>query len=99
MNLKLAYVELAEIRDAISDRRHKAFCDLTKRSSKGPEELREIQKKLYPSNLRLGEDSWKDKTTQITGIEGPMVICTSILNKLQDLEDELQESLGMKDGT
>jgi len=93
VNLKLVYIELAELRDALQERRHKKFCELTRRSSKSPEELMEIQRRWYPEDLRLGESNVEDRYSRITGIEGSMVICTSILNKIAGLEKGLQELL------
>ena len=94
MDLRLVYIELTLLRKIVSDHRHNEFCQLSKRSSKGPEELRAIQEKLYGGDIRLGVSAVEDRYTQITGIEGSMIICTSILNKVQDLENELQAFLG-----
>lgn len=97
MNLKLVYIELAELRDALQERRHNKFCELTKRSSKSPSELMEIQRRWWPDDLKLGESNFKDRGARVTGIEGSMVICTSILNKIADLENDLQVLLGQRE--
>lgn len=97
MNLNLVYIELAEIRDALDDRRLKKFHELTKRSSMSPYDLMEVQKRWWPDDLKLGESNVADRFSRITGIEGSMVICTSVLNKLRDLEEGLQELLGQRE--
>lgn len=89
--MKLTYREKVEIKIALEDRRHAEFCQLSKRSSKSPAELTEVQEKFYGGNIRLGEDPQKDKTVDTMS---SMVLCTSMLNKLQDLEDECQKQLG-----
>lgn len=99
MDLKLVYIELVEIRDALQERRLKKFHELTKRSSKSPQKLIEIQKRWWPDDLKLGESNVADRYSPITGIEGSMVICTSVLNKVRDLEEELQEQLGQRDAS
>jgi len=91
MELRLVYIELAELRDALQERRFNKFKELTKRSSMSPEKLIEIQRRWWPDDLKLGESNLEDRYSRITGIEGSMVICTSILNKVADLEKELQE--------
>ena len=94
MKLRLVYIEMALLRKVLEDHRHAEFCELSKRSSKPPDELMAIQKKLYGGDIKLGESNLEDRCTQITGIEGSMIVCTSVMNKIQELEDELQGLLG-----
>lgn len=91
MDLKITYCEMAELRIVLGDKRHNEFCKLSNRSSKPPNELEEIQNKLYGGDVRLGEDRQADSFVDTMS---SMVLCTSMLNKLQDIEDECQNQLG-----
>jgi len=92
MNLQLTYREMAELRIVLADKRHHEFCQLSARSSKTPEQLRPIQEKLYGGDIRLGDNLDADNRVDTMS---SMVLFTSILNKLQDLEDEIQNDLGI----